>query len=153
MEQIPVSYRKNLGPELSRRLDEFLNQDELVTIREEAALARMMSDKAVLLYRAALTAKLEDESKRGLLIGQATANLQDALDFASRVGERCSRVEAALSDKMSPEKLQLFVAQLLQCVAEVLDHDEAKMQEVRRLFNQRLQLPASDGYDPEIVVG
>lgn len=152
--RLPGFYSKHLGPKLSERVKELLDQphDEQVSLYQELAVTRATACEALKLcqplYDEKLVKKLTPETKSLMIqtLGQAMSNVKDLVLAASRL-------EKEAGDKVSMKVINLVVMQIVLAINDVCGTENLVIAEaIGKAIDERVRMPLNDKLSPTIRV-
>lgn len=151
---MPGFYSKHLGPKLSERVKELLDQphDEQVSLYQELAVTRATACEALKLcqplWNEKLREKLAPETEALMIqtLGQAMSNVKDLVLAASRL-------EKDAGDKVSMKVMNLIVMQIVLAINDVCGTENLELAEaIGKAIDERVRLPLNDKLSPTIRV-
>jgi len=150
--KLPGYYSKYLGPKLSERVQDALNQphDEQVALYEELAISRANACEALKLaqplYDPATADKIDDDTKMLIIstLGTAMAHVKDMVLAAARI-------EKDAKDKVSLKVINLIVTQIILSINEVCGTENILIAEaIATAIDNNVRLPLNEKVSPKI---
>lgn len=152
--KLPMFYSKYLGPKLSERVKELLDQphDEQISLYQELAIARVNACEALKLaqplYDDEKSKKLSPELKSLIL-----NTLQDAMGGVKELVLAASKLEKDSADKVSIKVINLIVMQIIMAINDVCGTENMAIAEaIAQAIDERVRLPLNDKLNPTITV-
>lgn len=152
--RLPSFYSKYLGPKLSERVKELLDQphDEQISLYQELAIARATAAEALKLaqplWDEKQAAKLNEVTKSLMIqtLGQAMNEVKDIVLAASKL-------EKEAGDKVSMKVINLIVMQIVFAINDVCGTEYLGLAEaIGKAIDERVRLPLNDKLNPTIRV-
>ena len=147
-------YSKYLGPRLSERVREALNEphDEQVSLYQELAITRATACEAIALAQPLFNpdqrAKLSDETI-SLLVG----TLGNAMSAVKELVLAAARIEKDSKDKVSLKVINLIVGQIIAAVREICGEDNLELCEaIAEHIDKKVRIPLNDKINPVIEI-
>ena len=132
---LPRFYSTQLKGTLKEFLDSVADEplDDKLNLSEELDLFRHSSLPAVRLYELAVSTNKQE------LILEAARTMRQSLDDCSSLAERIVRMDAARKDKISIHHIDWIINQVIRCVYDALDGDDA--QKLEQMIRTKVKLP------------
>jgi hypothetical protein len=149
-----VFYSKYLGPKLSERIKELLDQphDEQVSLYQELAVARSTACEALKLAQPLWDeeqSKLIDSETKSLIIqtlSQAMSNVKDLVLAASKL-------EKEAGDKVSMKTINLIIMQIIMAINDVCGTEHLEIaKSISEAIDERVRLPINNKLNPVVRV-